>query len=129
MKPFIEQRADPYILRHTDGRYYFTASVPEYDRIVLRTADDLFHIRTLGFRGEALAAIAAVSKLRIMTKPAGAEFGTLMRNAQETIDTFIRGKSEQEVAESVSRMKREADRMRSTARRAAASRTSPMRES
>ena len=40
-KPFIEQRADPYVLRHTDGKYYFTASVPDYDRIVLRCADSL----------------------------------------------------------------------------------------
>ena len=39
--PFIAQRADPYILHHTDGRYYFTASVPEYDRIVLRRASAL----------------------------------------------------------------------------------------
>ena len=37
-QPLIEQRADPYIYRHTDGSYYFTASVPEYDRIVLRRA-------------------------------------------------------------------------------------------
>lgn len=36
--PLIEQRADPYIYKHTDGYYYFTASVPEYDRIVLRRA-------------------------------------------------------------------------------------------
>ncbi len=35
-KPLIEQRADPYILHHSDGYYYFTASVPEYDRIELR---------------------------------------------------------------------------------------------
>ncbi|MDO7907679.1 family 43 glycosylhydrolase [Paenibacillus sp. JX-17] len=34
--PLIEQRADPWIYRHTDGYYYFTASVPEYDRIELR---------------------------------------------------------------------------------------------
>ncbi len=40
-KPFIEQRADPYVLKHTDGKYYFTASVPAYDRIVLRCADSL----------------------------------------------------------------------------------------
>ena len=39
--PFIEQRADPYIIRHTDGKYYFTATVPEYDRIVLRSADSI----------------------------------------------------------------------------------------
>ena len=32
---WIPQRADPYVYRHTDGTYYFTASVPEYDRIVL----------------------------------------------------------------------------------------------
>ncbi len=35
-QPFIEQRADPYMYKHTDGMYYFTGSVPEYDRIVLR---------------------------------------------------------------------------------------------
>lgn len=36
--PLIEQRADPWVLKHTDGYYYFTASVPEYDRIELRRA-------------------------------------------------------------------------------------------
>ena len=40
-KPWILQRADPYVYRHTDGTYYFTASVPEYDRIVLRSSDSL----------------------------------------------------------------------------------------
>lgn len=40
-KPWIMQRADPYVYLHTDGSYYFTASVPEYDRIVLRKADSL----------------------------------------------------------------------------------------
>lgn len=36
--PLIEQRADPWMYKHTDGYYYFTASVPEYDRIELRRA-------------------------------------------------------------------------------------------
>lgn len=40
-KPWICQRADPYVLRHTDGMYYFTASVPAYDGIVLRRAASL----------------------------------------------------------------------------------------
>lgn len=40
-QPFIYQRADPYILRSEDGSYYFTASVPAYDRIVLRHAGTL----------------------------------------------------------------------------------------
>jgi len=40
-EPWILQRADPYVYRHTDGSYYFTASVPAYDAIVLRCADSL----------------------------------------------------------------------------------------
>ena len=39
--PFIAQRADPYVYRHSDGNYYFTASVPAYDRIVLRRSATL----------------------------------------------------------------------------------------
>lgn len=38
LTPIIEQRADPFIYKHTDGYYYFTASVPQYDRIELRRA-------------------------------------------------------------------------------------------
>ena len=45
-EPFIPQRADPYVLHHTDGSYYFTASVPEYDRIALRRADTLEGLKT-----------------------------------------------------------------------------------
>ncbi|TKK81214.1 alpha-arabinofuranosidase [Herbidospora galbida] len=36
--PIAAQRADPHIFKHTDGYYYFTATAPEYDRIVLRRA-------------------------------------------------------------------------------------------
>ncbi len=43
--PFIAQRADPYVLHEADA-YYFTASVPEYDRIILRKADTLQGLRT-----------------------------------------------------------------------------------
>ncbi len=41
VNPLVRQRADPHIVRHTDGSYYFTATVPEYDRIVLRRAATL----------------------------------------------------------------------------------------
>ena len=41
-RPWILQRADPYVYRHTDGKYYFTASIPAYDGIVLRCSDTLY---------------------------------------------------------------------------------------
>ena len=39
--PLLRQRADPHVFLHTDGQYYFTATVPEYDRIEIRRTRDL----------------------------------------------------------------------------------------
>ncbi|MDI6100961.1 glycoside hydrolase family 43 protein [Actinoplanes sp. NEAU-A12] len=36
--PLISQRADPWITKPVGGMYYFTASVPEYDRLIVRGA-------------------------------------------------------------------------------------------
>lgn len=41
INPLIIQRADPYIYKHTDGYYYFTASVPAYNLIEIRRAKTL----------------------------------------------------------------------------------------
>ncbi|GHA97818.1 glycoside hydrolase family 43 protein [Streptomyces chryseus] len=49
--PLVRQRADPHIHRHTDRRYYFTATAPEYDRIILRRS------RTLAGLGSADEAV------------------------------------------------------------------------
>ncbi len=44
--PLVEQRADPFITPPTDGMYYLTGSVPEYDRIVVRGASTLDGLTT-----------------------------------------------------------------------------------
>lgn len=44
----------------------------------IKTAEDLEGIETLGFRGEALAAIASVSDMRIISKTADAEYGAML---------------------------------------------------
>ena len=57
----------------------------------IRTSDDLFKIRTMGFRGEALASIAAVAQVEMRTRKADDEVGTLIRiegsdiKAQESV--------------------------------------------
>jgi DNA mismatch repair protein MutL len=42
----------------------------------IKNIDDLFHIRTMGFRGEALASIAAVAQVELRTRKAEHELGT-----------------------------------------------------
>jgi GH43 family beta-xylosidase len=49
--PLVTQRADPQVTLQPDGWYYFTATVPEYDRIELRRA------RSLDDLGKAEAAV------------------------------------------------------------------------
>ncbi len=42
----------------------------------IRTAEDLFNIRTMGFRGEALASIAAIAQVELKTRQIGEQLGT-----------------------------------------------------
>ena len=44
--PIVPQRADPQVELHTDGFYYFTATVPEYDHIEVRRAGTLGELST-----------------------------------------------------------------------------------
>lgn len=42
----------------------------------IKNADDLFTLRTMGFRGEALPSICAISEVEVRTRPEGEQMGT-----------------------------------------------------
>ena len=65
LTPLICQRADPYIHRHMDGYYYFTASVPAYDGIELR-------------RSRTIAGLADALPVMVWEKPDSGPFSELI---------------------------------------------------
>ena len=59
-------------MSETDARM----SLERHATSKISKSEDLFAIRTMGFRGEALASIAAVAQVEIKTKQTGKELGT-----------------------------------------------------
>ena len=53
----------------------------------IKDASDIFHIRSMGFRGEALASIAAVSQTELKTRQKDAELGTKICIAGSKIES------------------------------------------
>ncbi len=61
-------------MSETDARMCFE----KHATSKIRAAEDLFNIRTMGFRGEALASIAAIAQVELKTKQTGEQLGTLI---------------------------------------------------
>lgn len=59
----------------TDGRLSFERHATSK----IQKAEDLFDLNTKGFRGEALASIAAIAHVEMQTKPEGDEVGTHLK--------------------------------------------------
>lgn len=60
-----EENAKLAVLRHATSK--------------IRVAEDLLHLNTLGFRGEALPSIASVSNFQLLTRPVTEEFATSIK--------------------------------------------------
>ncbi|WP_116126055.1 DNA mismatch repair endonuclease MutL [Lewinella sp. IMCC34183] len=70
-------------MSETDARM----SLERHATSKLRTADDLFTLHTMGFRGEALASIVAIAQLELRTRRAPDELGTrlLVEGSEVTV--------------------------------------------
>ena len=62
-------------MTHTDARLSFERHATSK----IKSAEDLFQLETKGFRGEALASIAAISHVEMKTKQEGDEVGTVIK--------------------------------------------------
>ena len=71
-KTLIQVRDNGCGMSETDARM----SLERHATSKLRAADDLFALRTMGFRGEALASIVAVAQMEMKTRRAPDELGT-----------------------------------------------------
>jgi len=74
-KTLIQVVDDGTGMSETDARLAFERHATSK----INSAQDLFAIRTKGFRGEALASIAAVSMVELRTRKPGEETGTLIQ--------------------------------------------------
>ena len=73
-KQLIQIIDDGAGMSETDARM----SLERHATSKIKDAEDLFKLRTMGFRGEALASIAAVSQLELRTRQHHQELGTLI---------------------------------------------------
>jgi len=70
-------------MSETDARMSFERHATSKIKII----DDLFHIKTMGFRGEALASIAGVAQVELKTKMSGEPVGTFIEIENSVVRT------------------------------------------
>jgi DNA mismatch repair protein MutL len=74
-KQLIQIIDDGIGMSETDARMSFERHATSK----IKSTEDLFCIRTFGFRGEAMASIAAVAQVELKTKKASEELGTIIK--------------------------------------------------
>ncbi len=81
-KNLIQVIDDGKGMSETDARMAFERHATSK----IASADDLFALHTMGFRGEALASIAAVAHVELRTRAKGSELGTRITLAGSTVE-------------------------------------------
>lgn len=80
-KALIQVVDDGIGMSATDARLSFERHATSK----IQKAEDLFSLDTKGFRGEALASIAAIAHVEMQTKPEGMELGTVLKIEGSTL--------------------------------------------
>jgi DNA mismatch repair protein MutL len=80
-KSLIQVIDNGHGMSETDARMCFERHATSK----IKNIDDLFHIRTMGFRGEALASIAAVAQVELKTRRAEDETGCFIEIENSTV--------------------------------------------
>lgn len=83
-KTLIQVIDDGRGMSETDARMAFERHATSK----ISTAEDLFSLHTMGFRGEALASIAAVAHIELRTRARGTELGTCLSIAGSKLESI-----------------------------------------
>lgn len=83
-KTLIQVIDDGKGMSETDARMAFERHATSK----ISTAEDLFSLHTMGFRGEALASIAAVAHIELRTRARGTELGTCLSIAGSNLESI-----------------------------------------
>ncbi len=83
-KTLVQVIDDGKGMSETDARMAFERHATSK----ISTAEDLFSLHTMGFRGEALASIAAVAHIELRTRARGAELGTYLSIAGSNLENI-----------------------------------------
>ncbi|MDR0743988.1 MAG: DNA mismatch repair endonuclease MutL [Tannerella sp.] len=84
-RTLIQVMDDGKGMTETDARMAFERHATSK----IASVEDLFSLHTMGFRGEALASVAAVAQVELQTRPKGSDVGVRLSVSGSTLDSVM----------------------------------------